>query len=86
MVWIRRRGSGDTYSVLATLAVLAVFAVSFQAGHLLSRILRASAFLGLLFLTPFVQHFVKPGMKKADDLWGKLVIILSYKDSGLQYW
>jgi Undecaprenyl-phosphate galactose phosphotransferase WbaP len=73
-----------TYSVFATLGVLAVVAVGFQIGNLLSRILLAFAFLGLLFLTPFVQHFVRLGMKKAE-LWGKRVIILSYKETGAKF-
>jgi Undecaprenyl-phosphate galactose phosphotransferase WbaP len=73
-----------TYSVFATLAVLAVFAVGSQVGDLLSRILLALAFLGLLFITPFVQHFVKLGMKKAG-LWGKPVITLSYKETGAKF-
>jgi Undecaprenyl-phosphate galactose phosphotransferase WbaP len=74
-----------TYSVFAALAVLTVFAVGFQAGNLLSRIMLAIAFLGLLFLTPFVQHFVKLGMKRAG-LWGKPVIILGYGDTGAHFW
>src|SRR5215217_1903075 len=73
-----------TYSVFATLAILAVVAVGFQVGDLLSRILLAFAFLGLLFLTPFVQHFAKLGMKKAG-LWGKPVIILSYRETGAEF-
>jgi Undecaprenyl-phosphate galactose phosphotransferase WbaP len=73
-----------TYSVFATVAVLAVFAVGFQVGNLLSRILLAFAFLVLLFLTPFVQHFVRLGMKKAE-LWGKSVIVLSYKETGARF-
>jgi Undecaprenyl-phosphate galactose phosphotransferase WbaP len=73
-----------TYSVFATLAVLTVFAVGFQVGNLLSRILLAFAFLGLLLLTPFVRHFAKLGMKKAR-LWGKPVIILSYRETGAEF-
>ena len=73
-----------TYSVFATLAILTVFAVGFQVGNLLSRILLAFAFLGLWFLTPFVQHFAKLGMKKAG-LWGKPVIILSYRETGAKF-
>ena len=100
MVWIGLRGllglypgygldsaeslRRHTYSVFATIAVLAVVAVGFQVGHLLSRILLAFAFLGLLFITPFVQHFVKLGMKKAR-LWGKPVITLSYKETGARF-
>ena len=72
------------YSVFATLAVLAVFAVGFKVGDALSRLLLACAFLGLLFLTPVVQHLVKLGMKKAG-LWGKPVIILSYKETGARF-
>lgn len=78
--WLRRH----TYSVLATLAVLAVSAVGFQVGDLFSRLLLALALLGLLVLTPFVQHFVKLGMKRLD-LWGKPVIVLSYKDTGEKF-
>jgi Undecaprenyl-phosphate galactose phosphotransferase WbaP len=74
----------NTYSVFATLAVLTVVAVGFHVGNLLSRILLAFAFLGLLFLTPFVQHFAMLGMKKAG-LWGKPVIILSYKETGAKF-
>jgi Undecaprenyl-phosphate galactose phosphotransferase WbaP len=72
------------YSVFATLAVLAVLAVGFQVGDSLSRLLLALTFLGLLFLTPFAQYFAKLCMKRAG-LWGKPVIILSYKDTGAQY-
>jgi Undecaprenyl-phosphate galactose phosphotransferase WbaP len=71
------------YSVFANLAVLTVFAVGFQVADLLSRLLLALTFLGLLFLTPLAQYFVKVCMKRAG-LWGKPVIILSYKDTGAQ--
>lgn len=73
-----------TYSVFATLAVLAVSAVGLQVGDLFSRLLLALAFLGLLFLTPFVQYFVRLGMKRAG-LWGKPVIVLSYKGTGAEF-
>jgi Undecaprenyl-phosphate galactose phosphotransferase WbaP len=73
-----------THSVFATVAVLAVFAMGSQVGDLLSRILLTFAFLGLLFITPFVQHFVKLGMKKAG-LWGKPVITLSYEETGAHF-
>src|SRR5215218_3014721 len=72
------------YSVFATLAVLAVCAVGFKVGDALSRLLLACAFLGLLFLTPFVQHLAKLSMKKAG-LWGKPVITLSYKETGARF-
>ena len=72
------------YSVFATLAVLAVFAIGFKVGEALSRVLLACAFLGLLFLTPIVQHLVRLGMKKAG-WWGKPVITLSYKETGATF-
>jgi Undecaprenyl-phosphate galactose phosphotransferase WbaP len=72
------------YSVFATLAVLAVLAVGFKVGDALSRLLLACAFLGLLFLIPFVQHLAKLSMKKAG-LWGKPVITLSYKETGARF-
>ena len=72
------------YSVFATLAVLAVVAIGFKVGEALSRVLLACAFLGLLFLAPVVQHLVRMGMKKAG-LWGKPVIILSYKETGARF-
>jgi len=75
-----------TYSVFGALAVVAVFAVGLRVGDLLSRTLVAAAvaFLGLLLLAPFVQHFMKLGMKRAR-LWGKPTIIVSYKDAGLPF-
>jgi Undecaprenyl-phosphate galactose phosphotransferase WbaP len=73
-----------TYSVFATLAMLAIFALGIRVGELLSRPLMAVAFLGLLFLTPFVRYFVMLGLKWFE-LWGKPVITLGYKDSGSQF-
>jgi Undecaprenyl-phosphate galactose phosphotransferase WbaP len=70
-----------TYAVFATLAVLAILAVGFQFGYLLSRLLLFFVFLGLLVFAPFVQYFAKWGMKKVG-LWGKPVVILSYKETG----
>jgi Undecaprenyl-phosphate galactose phosphotransferase WbaP len=70
-----------TYAVLATLAALAIFALGFQVGALLSRPLLALLFLGLLLLAPFTRYFVKRGMKEVG-LWGKPVVILSYKETG----
>lgn len=76
-----------TYSVLGTLAIVVVFAVSSGAGDLLLRMLIAAvvAFLGLLLLAPVVQHFMKLGMKRAR-LWGKPVLILGYRDTGEPFW
>jgi Undecaprenyl-phosphate galactose phosphotransferase WbaP len=70
-----------TYAVLATLAALAIFALGFQVGASLSRLLLASLFLGLLILAPFTRYLVKRGVKEVG-LWGKPVVILGYKETG----
>jgi Undecaprenyl-phosphate galactose phosphotransferase WbaP len=70
-----------TYAAFATLALLAIFALGFQIGLLLSRSLLAFVFLGLLILTPFAQYFMKSWMKKLG-VWGKPVVILGYKEAG----
>ena len=70
-----------TYAVLATLAAVAIFALSFQVGDLRSRLLLALLFLGLLILAPFTRYVVKRGMKEIG-LWGKPVVILGYKETG----
>jgi Undecaprenyl-phosphate galactose phosphotransferase WbaP len=77
-----------TYSVFGTLAVVAVFAIGLRVGTLipgtLPRMPLAVAFLGLLFLAPIVQHFIKLGMKRAR-LWGKPVLILGHEDTGVSF-
>lgn len=72
------------YSVFAALAILAVFALGFQVGGLLSRLLLGASFLGFLFLAPFTRHFVTLGLRRAG-LWGKPVIVLSYKEHGTNF-
>ena len=74
----------NTYSVFATLTVLAIVAVGFQVGDSLSRLLLALAFSGLLFLAPFVRHLVTWCLKEIGA-WGKPVVILSYRDMGVQF-
>ena len=69
------------YSVIATLAILAIFAVASQIGDLLSRLLLMSAFMGLLVLPPLGQNFTRWALYKTN-LWGRPVVILSYKDAG----
>ncbi len=61
-----------TYAVLVTLAALAVFALGFQIGDLLSRLLLTLLFLGLLILAPFTRYIVKRGMKEVG-IWGRPV-------------
>jgi len=71
-----------SYSVVATVAMLAIFAVGFQIGDLLSRLLLGLFFVGLWLLIPFTQYFVKWGLKEVK-LWGKPVVVLSYKETGM---
>lgn len=73
-----------TYSVFATLAILAVFAVGFQVGDLLSRLLLLLAFSGLLFAAPFVQYLVRWELRRIG-VWGKPVMVLTYSDGGDQF-
>lgn len=70
-----------TYTVFATLAMLAVFAIGFQVGDLLSRLMLVLVFLGLLLFTPLTRHLTKTGVKRLG-IWGKPVMVLSYKESG----
>jgi FlaA1/EpsC-like NDP-sugar epimerase len=72
-----------TYSVCATLAVLAVVAVGFHIGDLLSRLMLLLTFLGLLFVTPFAGYLAGRGLKRLK-LWGKPVIVLGYANTGTQ--
>jgi Undecaprenyl-phosphate galactose phosphotransferase WbaP len=60
---------------------VAILAVGFQIGDLLSRLLLGLAFLSLLLLAPFVRSLAKLGMKGLG-LWGKPAVILSYKETG----
>jgi Undecaprenyl-phosphate galactose phosphotransferase WbaP len=71
------------YSVCATVAILAVLAVSFQIGDLLSRLMLLLTFLGLLFVTPFTQYVARRELKRLK-LWGKPVIVLGYANTGTQ--
>ncbi len=68
-----------TYATLTTLAILAIFAVSLGVGDLLSRLLLAPVFLGLLLSAPFVRSLVKSGLNGAQ-LWGKPVVILGHQE------
>jgi Undecaprenyl-phosphate galactose phosphotransferase WbaP len=70
-----------TYSVVAVLAILSIFAMAFHVGDLLSRLLLALVFLGLLVLAPFAQHLVKRGLKRIG-WWGKPVVVLSFRKPG----
>ena len=69
------------YSVFAALALLAIFATGFHVGDLLSRLLLVLVFLGLLIFAPFARYLTAWGIRRAG-LWGKPVVILSYKETG----
>jgi Undecaprenyl-phosphate galactose phosphotransferase WbaP len=64
-------------------AILAVLAVGFQIGDLLSRLMLLLTFLGLLFIAPFAQYLVRRELKKLK-LWGRPVIVLGYANTGAQ--
>jgi Undecaprenyl-phosphate galactose phosphotransferase WbaP len=72
-----------TYSVFGALAILAVFATAFQIGILLSRLLLALGFTGLLFVAPLVHSSVRWGMWRLG-LWGRPVVVIGYKDTSTQ--
>jgi Undecaprenyl-phosphate galactose phosphotransferase WbaP len=70
-----------TYTVFAAMAMAAIFAVGFQVGDRISRLLLGSFLLGLLIGAPLARYFVKRGLKEIG-LWGKPVVILSYRETG----
>ncbi len=72
-----------TYSAFATLALLAIFAVAFQVGDRLSRLLLVLVFLGLLVLGPFAQHLTRWVLKRTG-WWGKPVVVLGYRNAGTE--
>nr|MBA2715351.1 undecaprenyl-phosphate galactose phosphotransferase WbaP [Rubrobacteraceae bacterium] len=73
----------QTNAVLVTLSITAVFAIVFQVGNALSRLLLVLGFIGLAVLTPLARHFVKLAMEKFG-VWGKPVVIMSSGEAGGQ--
>ncbi len=73
----------QTYAALGALAITATFAVGFQVGHSLSRLLVGLNFLELLLLAPVVRHFVKSSLAKIG-LWGKPVVVLGVGETAKQ--
>jgi len=71
----------QTYTVAASLAITSIFALAFQVGVLLSRLLLGSGFVGLLLLAPLLRHFVKWWMMRGG-LWGKPVMVIGAGDIG----
>jgi Undecaprenyl-phosphate galactose phosphotransferase WbaP len=73
----------DTYSVFAALAILTIFVVASQREITLSRVLLVSVFTGLLVLALPVFGLVRWIVRRMG-LWGRPVVILSYKGTGSQ--
>jgi Undecaprenyl-phosphate galactose phosphotransferase WbaP len=73
----------QTFALLATLAITAVFALASQVGGSLSRVLLFAWTAGLLLVAPVARYFVKRAMMKLG-LWGKPVIVLGARQAGAQ--
>ncbi|MEJ7842719.1 MAG: undecaprenyl-phosphate galactose phosphotransferase WbaP [Rubrobacter sp.] len=71
----------QTYAVIATLGITAIFAVVFQVGDTVSRSVLAMGCVGLLLLAPLARQFVKWRLSRAG-VWGKPVIVFSSGDPG----
>jgi Undecaprenyl-phosphate galactose phosphotransferase WbaP len=71
----------QTYALLATLAFTALFALAFQIGDALSRLLLGLVFVGLLLLSPLVRYLMKKWMMR-HGVWGKPVAILGSEAVG----
>lgn len=71
----------QTYALLATLAFAAVFALAFQIGDFISRLMVGLVFVGLLLFSPLVRPLVRRWMMK-HSVWGKPVIIIGSGESG----
>jgi Undecaprenyl-phosphate galactose phosphotransferase WbaP len=71
----------QTYAVLATLAIVTIFAVALQVGDLVSRLVLVLSFSGLLLAAPVMRQLTKCLIGKIG-LWGKPVVILSSGEPG----
>ncbi len=71
----------QTYAAFAALAIIATITVALQVGDLMSRLVFALVFLGLLLLAPLLRHLVKGRMMRAG-LWGKPVVVMSSGEPG----
>ncbi len=71
----------QTHALLATVAFAAIFALAFEVGNTVSRLLLGLVFSGLLVLSPLARHFAKRWMMR-HEVWGKPVIIVGAEDSG----
>jgi len=71
----------QTYALLATPAFAAIFALAFQVGGIVSRLLLALVFIGLLVLCPLAPHYVKKWMMGWDCPASTDGFILSHGDT-----
>jgi len=71
----------QTYAVLAAMAMTAIFALAVQVGYLLSRMVLALGFLGLLLAAPLARYLFKRWLRGVG-LWGKPVVILGSDTHG----
>jgi Undecaprenyl-phosphate galactose phosphotransferase WbaP len=71
----------QTFAMVATLTIIAVFAFASQLAIELSRILLFGWALGLLLVAPLVRYVVK-WMMKGTGLWGKPVVVLGAQEVG----
>jgi len=71
----------QTYAVLATLAITAIFVVASGVEDAVSRLALGLSCVSLLLFAPMVRQFVKWRLMKAG-LWGKRVIIFSSGQPG----
>lgn len=71
-----------THSALATLGIMTTFALGLGAGGV-SLLLLVAVFVGSLLLAPPGRYLVRRVMRRFG-IWGRLVVVLSYKDTGAQ--
>lgn len=72
-----------TYSVLAAAAITAVFAVALHLQDVLSRMLLALGFLGILLLGPLVQYLTEQCMRMIGA-WSKPIVVVGSGQAGAQ--
>jgi hypothetical protein len=73
----------QVHATLATLAITAIFALAFQVGDSLSRLLLGLSFLILLLVAPLVRYYVKYVVRELG-IWGKPVAILGADGTAAQ--
>ncbi len=71
----------QTFALLATLTIIAVFAFALHVGGMLSRIILLGWALGLMLVAPVARYYLKWLMRRAG-LWGKPVVVLGVQEVG----